>query len=206
MTDLDLSSPLRELKNKLGTPECSSIHARTQYAGVIWTKGNATVTGGEFFQNTANDRGGVFDAAGEGFVTVEGGNFYANHGGSEGGVGFGTTESMVVISGGEFFGNFAESTGGAFSVEREADFMVREVVVGGTGVPIIRSGIQRGGAAESGLKHGNKWQRLTADITDSRGMVLFAVLKKNVLHIYFLGSPPRPTVGRLPVAHCSCSS
>lgn len=101
---------------------------RVQYAGVLYAKGNVTITGGLFSNNEGDLRGGVFDAAIGSSIVITGGVFEGNIGGDHGGVGFVASGSTLLIEGGNFSGNVAEVGGGAFYVEEETDFSVRRGV------------------------------------------------------------------------------
>lgn len=179
-------------------PPCS--HECPQYAGVFWTKGNFTVTGGQFVGNGAADRGGVFHGSSGALITVAGGNFLGNHGAEEGGVGYGTTDSVVVISGGTFSRNSASSNGGAFYMEGGGDFMVRGHRVGGTGVHYCKAFSDV--ATGIGEEGGRRWRRIVDIGITQQGSIRVCGARKNCV---FSIVPSRHIVQRVPLAHWSCS-
>lgn len=100
-------------------PACA--HWNVQGGGVLWTKGNVVISGGEFLDNEAEE-GGVFAVSSGGFLTVTEGLFYDNTG-ENGGVGYATDGAVVVIHGGDYLENESEN-GGVFAIARGVEFEV----------------------------------------------------------------------------------
>lgn len=85
-----------------------------QNGGVIWSKGNVSISGGYFVSNEGWDDGGVIYASDESTTTLEGGDFVDNKA-SHGGVITAVYSSSMRVEESTFSGNVAENDGGVFS-------------------------------------------------------------------------------------------
>ncbi|CBJ32402.1 adhesin-like protein [Ectocarpus siliculosus] len=93
-----------------------------QSGGVLWTRGNISVLGGHFSNNSAKN-GGVIQGSLKSSVVVEGGTF-ENNVAENGGVVYVVADGSLAFNGGLLQGNNASNGGGAFFAESGADIEI----------------------------------------------------------------------------------
>ncbi|CBJ33129.1 asn/thr-rich large protein family protein [Ectocarpus siliculosus] len=93
-----------------------------QSGGVLWTRGEISVLGGHFSNNSAKN-GGVIQGSLNSTVVVEGGTF-ENNVAENGGVIYVVEDGSLVFNGGLLQGNSASNGGGAFFAESGADIEI----------------------------------------------------------------------------------
>ncbi|CAB1104673.1 unnamed protein product [Ectocarpus sp. CCAP 1310/34] len=93
-----------------------------QSGGVLWTRGNISVLGGHFSNNSAKN-GGVIQGSLKSSVVVEGGTF-ENNVAENGAVVYVVADGSLAFNGGLLQGNMASNGGGAFFAESGADIEI----------------------------------------------------------------------------------
>ncbi|CAM9574874.1 unnamed protein product, partial [Ectocarpus sp. 12 AP-2014] len=93
-----------------------------QSGGVLWTRGNISVLGGHFSNNSAKN-GGVIQGSLKSTVVVEGGTF-ENNVAENGAVVYVVEDGSLAFNGGLLQGNNASNGGGAFFAESGADIEI----------------------------------------------------------------------------------
>ncbi|CAM9772969.1 unnamed protein product, partial [Ectocarpus sp. 12 AP-2014] len=93
--------------------------------GVIWTKGDVTILGGNFLGNDGAESGGVVLASEESTIVIAGGLFQGNEA-LDGGVVFVGEGAAVEVEGGVFDSNLAGNGGGAFAAEEDGHINITQ--------------------------------------------------------------------------------
>lgn len=102
----------------------SLLCASWQNGGAVWSEGEVTFLGGNFYRNYAGECGGVLFLSEGGSATLTGGIFQRNKA-LDGGSVYVHEEAALFVSGGIFSDNKAVRGGGAFFVHSDGNIEVR---------------------------------------------------------------------------------
>lgn len=94
-----------------------------QNGGVVWTKGELYILGGNFTSNQASASGGMFFASEGSSIILKDGIFQGNKAIS-GGVATVNEQAVLYVEGGNFTLNVAENEGGVFSIRHDGNIRV----------------------------------------------------------------------------------